>query len=139
MTYLQPCRNPACALLRVRHLLLAVVGLLLPLALLAAQPDMGVGYRSVTKAYAELTKKSSAKIDVERGWTIVLEDEGKRQWLFVPTGHAAYPAVIRRDTVMQDGVATLETRLMCQSTKTACDALFEAIEAGEASEVPPPP
>jgi hypothetical protein len=58
-------------------------------------------------------------------WTIVSEP-GNVQWSFTPSGHAAYPAVVRRAIkVNSEGGVFIEMSSLCQAEKAPCDQLVE--------------
>ncbi len=97
------------------------------------EAEMSLGFDSVSAAYKALTNDPQAEVSRVDGWTIVKFDldfaRGQTTWSFTPVGSNAYPALVRRDAVMKAGKPTLVTRLLCESTRAACDALFESLGA----------
>ncbi|MGR8918226.1 MAG: hypothetical protein ACU85V_01305 [Gammaproteobacteria bacterium] len=89
-------------------------------------------FRSVSNAYKALIARPGATVRRRDGWTRIgfeHADGSRTVWSFVPPGHAAYPALVRRDIGVTNGRQTIETTLQCEATRVACDALFEDLEA----------
>jgi hypothetical protein len=86
-------------------------------------PDSGIEYKSVAEALKALRARPNVEISVQGDWTIVDEPANYTLWSFAPKGHAAYPAVVKRHVVQKDGVVSIKTDVICEATKTACDAL----------------
>jgi hypothetical protein len=86
-------------------------------------PDSGIEYKSVAEALESLRAKPNVEISVQGTWTIVEETANYTLWSFAPKGHAAYPAVVKRQVVQKDGMVSIKTGVICEATKTACDAL----------------
>ena len=105
----------------------------LPMALHALDDaELEIGYESVTAAYKNLTDMPDASIERINGWTIVeigaSGKQGHTTWSFVPVRHPAYPALVRRDAVLSHGEPAVATRLLCESSRPACDALFDSVD-----------
>jgi hypothetical protein len=77
----------------------------------------------VAEALKALRAKPNVEISVQRDWTIVDDPASYALWSFAPQGHAAYPAVVKRKVVEKDGMVSIKTDVICEATKTACDAL----------------
>lgn len=94
--------------------------------------DFAIGYESVTAAYKILTEMPDASIERSDGWTVIefgtAGKPGHTTWSFVPVRHPAYPALVRRDVVLSDGEPAIATRLLCESSHAACDALFDSVD-----------
>ena len=93
-----------------------------------AQKGTAIGYRTVAAAMADLKAKKGTSISIHGGWTIIEDKASDAVWSFVPAGHPAYPAVIRRTVVVRDGKAGIATESLCQNNKTACDKLMDEFE-----------
>jgi hypothetical protein len=61
------------------------------------------------------------------GWIIVIEPN-KTMWSFVPEGHYAYPAVVRRAMKQDAKGIYLEMTALCQADKLSCDKLIREFE-----------
>jgi len=115
------------------HRLLAIAALAVASA--QAQSDVpgtpahrsSIGYGSVQEAMDALRAKPGVQIQTTKpeGWTIVNEP-GNIQWSFTPTGHYAYPAVVRRAVkVNPAGDVYIEMTGLCQAEKGPCDRLMD--------------
>lgn len=110
-------------------LLLVVTALAAP-----AQPaDAGrIGYPSVAAALKALEARDGDGTVVTHpdGWTIINEPLATAQWSFVPAGHAAYPAVVRR--VIRrgaNGTVSVDTASLCEAGEAACTQLLAEFAA----------
>jgi len=91
-----------------------------------------IEYQSVADALTALRAKPGVAISNQGGWTIVDDAKNYVIWSFAPTGHAAYPAVVKRAIVQKDGMTGINMDVKCESTKEACDALVrEFIQLNE--------
>lgn len=61
----------------------------------------------------------------EREWTVANKNtaDEKAVWSFPPETHEAYPSVVKRKVVEDDGIVRLVTTVSCGSTKVICDRL----------------
>jgi hypothetical protein len=93
---------------------------------LAAEPS-SIGYPSVAAALSALTRDPAAHFETQGGWTIVttVENGNHVVWSFVPRGHPAYPAAVKRTVVEENGVAMKMSVLCSGHDKAACDKLVE--------------
>lgn len=82
-----------------------------------------VEYKSVADALEALRAKPNVEISVQGDWTIAEDPANHTLWSFAPKGHAAYPAVVKRKIVEKNGMVSIKTDVICEATKTACDAL----------------
>jgi len=82
-----------------------------------------IEYKSVSDALTSLRNKPGTEIEMQGNWTIVVEPALKVIWSFAPERHAAYPAVVKRTIVEKDGKVNMKMDVICQATKSACDAL----------------
>jgi hypothetical protein len=91
-----------------------------------------VEYQSVSEALAALHAKPGVEFSEQGGWTIVNEPVPHVLWSFAPAGHAAYPTAVKRAVVESDGKVFIRMGVICESTKSACDALVrEFIQLNE--------
>lgn len=86
-------------------------------------PQSGIEYKSVAEALKALSAKPNVAISVQRDWTIVDESANYTMWSFAPKAHAAYPAVVKRKVVEENGMVSIKTDVICEARKAACDAL----------------
>lgn len=107
------------------------VALLIALAAAPAAGTSGIGYDTVAAAKNALVNTAGATVRERAGWVHVLLDEGRQRWTFVPRTHRAWPAAVRRDVVMRDDKPALETRMLCEAARPACDALFERLRTAD--------
>jgi len=96
-----------------------------------------LGFASPAAAMAALRARPNVLFSEQRGWTIAEEPAARIIWSFAPSGHPAYPAVVRRRVVQRNGSVLIHTDVMCGSTKLNCDALVrdfqhlnDAVERG---------
>jgi hypothetical protein len=106
----------------------AAMALTLLTALACAQPppaarEWPIGYPSVAAALAAVRAKPGVKISLQSGWTVIDDRDASTFWSFTPPGHPAHPAAVRRILTEKDGAFYLQTRILCQATKSACDKL----------------
>lgn len=96
-----------------------------PEAPIPEQPATGAS-GSVAETLAELRGRPGVVFTTENGWAVASEGSTMTLWSFAPQGHAAYPAVVRRQ-VVQDGAAVrLDMNVSCEASKAACDELVRA-------------
>jgi len=88
-----------------------------------------VGYDSVRAAREQVLAHTTGVVGEAQGWTVVRERRGRdtREWAFSPATHPAHPALVRRDFRLADGRPTLETRLLCEGGRRACETLYGAL------------
>lgn len=119
-------RDAACA----AALMMSVA---LPATAEPSANEIALPYTSVSQAYHALSKREHATLARHAGWTLIsLAGEKAGQdsvWSFVPTSHAAYPAVVIENRIVRDGEPELMTRLLCESTRAACDALVTTLDS----------
>ena len=85
-------------------------------------PDQ-LGYASPAQAMMALQARPDVRFTEQRGWTVAEDRANQAVWSFVPPGHPAYPAVVRRQIVQRNGRLLAVVQVMCGATKPACDAL----------------
>jgi hypothetical protein len=94
----------------------------LPALAFAQQPQSAIEYPSVAAALAALKAKPGVQFTSNDGWTIANDTDGAI-WSFTPSNHYANPSVGRRSLRERDGSFFVETRILCQAQKPACDRL----------------
>ena len=83
-----------------------------------------LGYTKVADALAALEKNPDATISHPDGWTVVTVPKPELAvWSFVPKGHDAYPAVVRRLVRKTDKGTFVEMKVLCQAKQEACRRL----------------
>ncbi|MES2016221.1 MAG: hypothetical protein V4484_06965 [Pseudomonadota bacterium] len=88
-----------------------------------AQSRASIGYANVADALAALKAKKDAVVSDQHGWTVIEDKAGAATWTFVPRGHPAYPALIKRALVASDGKSGVAITQLCHAGKTVCDKL----------------
>ena len=91
----------------------------------SAQAASNIGYKSVAAAMAGLRKRKDVTFEeLKTGWINVLEPGGATSWSFVPRGHPAYPAVVKRSLVdFGGGDYNVLMSTLCEGRAKACDDL----------------
>jgi hypothetical protein len=100
----------------------------LPPGPLAEAEASDIGYPSVEAALAGLRAKPGVKFSQQDGWTIANDPSENALWTFTPPGHAAYPAVVKRRMITQNGQVVMDMSVMCKGSKQACDDLVRAFQ-----------
>lgn len=110
--------------------IIACVGVLASASASAARAQTGgeepsaIGYSSVDEAYTALRAKAGVTFSKTGDW-IIANDIDKSIWSFTPANHPAHPSVGRRRLLSQDGGGyRVETKILCQAQKAACDSLY---------------
>jgi hypothetical protein len=88
-----------------------------------------IGYPSVAAALADLHSKADVKFSVQNGWTIADDRSHFTLWSFPPEGDPAYPSVVKRTAVQQGKGISMDMKVLCQSTQSACDKLVADFNA----------
>ncbi len=83
-----------------------------------------LGYKKVADALAALEKNPDAKVSHPSGWTVyAIQKPEVAVWSFVPQGHEAYPAVVRRLVRKTDAGTFVEMKVLCEAKQDACRRL----------------
>jgi hypothetical protein len=83
-----------------------------------------LGYKKVADALAALQKNPDAKITHPDGWTVITVQKPELAvWSFVPQGHEAYPAVVRRLIRKTDKGTFVEMKVLCEAKQDPCRKL----------------
>ena len=83
-----------------------------------------LGYTKVADALAALEKNPDAKFSHPDGWTVVTVQKPELAvWSFVPKGHDAYPAVVRRLVRKTDKGTFVEMKVLCEAKQEPCRRL----------------
>jgi hypothetical protein len=77
-----------------------------------------------------LRHKSGVKISNSGGWTVIADESNSNftLWSFVPPGHPAYPAVVRRQIIQNDHGISVAMSVLCEAPKAPCDKLVADFE-----------
>ena len=115
-------------------LFLVVFALALSARAQAPSPEPArIDFPSVAAALKDLESRDgngTVVAHADEGWTIVNEPLASAQWSFVPSGHPAYPAVVRRIIRRSsDGKVSVETASLCEASRDACSALLSEFAA----------
>ena len=92
----------------------------------AAQAD--IGYPTVASALESLRVKPGTRSSMQSGWTVIEDRSVLAVWSFVPSGHPAYPTVIRRRVVQEGDDLSIQMDVRCEAAKPACDAVVAEFE-----------
>jgi hypothetical protein len=92
-----------------------------PAAAQSSSPEK-IEYPSVAAALSALQAKPGVKFTRNADWTIANDTDGSI-WSFAPSSHFAYPAVGQRQLIQRDGGFFVQTRILCEAQKAACDRL----------------
>ena len=88
------------------------------------QEPRPLGYKKVADALAALQKNPDAKLSHPGGWTTyAIQKPEVAVWSFVPQGHEAYPAVVRRLVRKTDEGTFVEMKVLCEAKQDACRRL----------------
>lgn len=90
-----------------------------------ASSTAGIEYSSVATALTALRSKPSVVFSTNDSWVIAEERNSRTMWSFTPANHPANPSVGRRRLMEQGGRYFVETSILCEATKAACDKLHE--------------
>ncbi len=85
-------------------------------------------FTSPAQAMAALRARPDVTFTEQRGWTVAADRANLAVWSFVPQGHPAYPAVVRRRAFQRNGEWFTVTQVLCGATKPACDALMREFQ-----------
>ncbi|MFM9917300.1 MAG: hypothetical protein ACKVOX_15955 [Rhizobacter sp.] len=91
-----------------------------------------IDYATVAEALKELEARDGNGTMVAHadGWTIINEPLASAQWSFAPSGHYAYPAVVRRIIKRSsDGTVSVETASVCEAPQAECSKLLSEFAA----------
>jgi hypothetical protein len=90
----------------------------------AKREARALGYTRVADAREAVPKLPGAKVTHPDGWTVVTVPKPEiAVWSFVPQGHEAYPAVVRRLVRKSDKGTFLEMKVLCEAKQDACRKL----------------
>jgi hypothetical protein len=91
--------------------------------------DSAIGFNTVAEALAGLSAREGVSIRKNKdGWTEIEDGQKNVLWSFVPEGHPAYPAAVRR-TVSGRGLAVaIGMDGLCEAERSACEALMKDLQ-----------
>jgi len=95
-----------------------------------AEDGSSIGYPTVAAALEAVKSDPNAHVETKGGWTIVATAENGNQvlWSFAPESDPAYPSAVKRTVVESGGKVAIDMKVLCQSTKAACDKLVEQFQ-----------
>ena len=82
-----------------------------------------IGYATVAEALADLKKRTDLTVAQQRGWTVISDEKNHVVWSFPSRSDPAYPSAVRRSIKNENGAAYVNSDILCESTKAACDNL----------------
>jgi len=90
-----------------------------------APPPPRIAYATVADALKALeARDGNGTIVVHTdGWTIVNDPQATAQWSFTPSGHYAYPAVVRRVVLRNGRDVSVDIATLCEAPAEACERL----------------
>lgn len=88
-----------------------------------------IGYPTVAAALADLRTKPDVEVSVQNGWTIAVDKSHFTVWSFAPQNDPAYPSVVKRSAVDNGHGSNLEMKVLCESSKAACDKMVMDFQA----------
>jgi hypothetical protein len=95
-----------------------------------ANAGSSIGYASVAAALKDLRSKPDVQFTVQNGWTIAEDRSHFTLWSFPPESDPAYPSAVKRTAVQEaGGRVTMDMKVLCQSTQSACDKLVADFNA----------
>jgi hypothetical protein len=97
-----------------------------------AQPTSDFGYATVARALESMRAKDGVKTSVQAGWTVIEDPSTLSLWSFTSPGHSAHPAAAHRWIVREGDNLLVQSNLLCEGPKPACDAM--AVEFGRLDE-----
>lgn len=118
--------------MRFIPLLLAACVSVPSLAQTPTPPAEQIGFASVAAALKDLEARDGNGTVVTHadGWTVINEPLASAQWSFTPSGHYAYPAVVRRTIKRSpDGKVSVETASLCEAAEAQCSQLLAEFAA----------
>ena len=95
---------------------------------LPEQADSDIGYPSPAAALTALKAKPGVKIKVEEQWYILSDPSDNSLWSIARQSNPAYPSAVKRSVIERDGALHLDMKVLCGSTKEACDDLVRAFQ-----------
>jgi hypothetical protein len=101
----------------------------LPSGPLPETATSAIEYHSVAEALTALKARKDLSISTERGWVIITDEKNLTIWSFAPDSYPAHPAVVRRVVRARPGGGSdIETSVLCEATKEACDQLVREFD-----------
>ena len=82
-----------------------------------------IGYPNVATALSALRTRPDIQFSVQGGWIIASEPAHNILWSFAPEGNPAYPSAVKRGLKEVNGAINIETKILCEAPKAACDKL----------------
>jgi hypothetical protein len=82
-----------------------------------------IGYPTVKAAIEDLRAKPGILWSIGNGWTIADDEAAHVLWSFPPPTEPSYPSAVKRAIVKKPQGIGIQTSILCESNKTACDDL----------------
>ena len=86
-----------------------------------AKQSTDIPYASLEEATSSLRTKKGVTFKSQEGWTVAEDLEAFTVWLLTPTGHPAYPSIVRRTLINGPDGAYMDTNIRCVASKETCD------------------
>ena len=94
-----------------------------------AHAGSSIGYPSVAAALKDLRSKPDVNFSEQNGWIIADDRSHVTVWTFAPQGDPAYPSVVKRTVVQQGKGISMDMKVRCESSQSACDKLVADFNA----------
>jgi hypothetical protein len=94
-----------------------------------AHAGSSIEYPSVAAALKDLHSKPEVNFSEQNGWIIADDRSHFTVWTFAPQGDPAYPSAVKRTAVQQGKGITMDMKVQCESTQSACDKLVADFQA----------
>jgi hypothetical protein len=87
-----------------------------------------IPYVSVAAALAAEKARRDVQVSEQPGWIIVTDQPQRTVWSFTASGHPAHPAFVKRSVVQKADAVSVETTVLCEAEKSACDKLVSEFQ-----------
>jgi hypothetical protein len=88
-----------------------------------------IPYGSVAEASAALKARGDVQISEQAGWVIVSDEPQQTVWSFTASDHPAHPAFAKRSVVQKGDAISIETTVLCEAERSACDKLVSEFQS----------
>ncbi len=83
---------------------------------------------SVATLQIQLSGDPAVHISQRDGWTNAEDSRNFTLWSFTPATHPAHPSVVQRRVIRHQGVAQIETIVLCEAAEQACTELRDEFD-----------
>ncbi len=88
-----------------------------------------IGYSTVAEAREGLSSQEGVSLRTNKeGWIEIEETQKNVLWSFVPEGHPAYPAAVRRMISGRGMAVAVDMDGLCEAELKACEALMKDLQ-----------